>query len=378
MSMSILPLEEWRLPMAGIFLCAGPCSAESREQLLRTAEGLAGCELSFFRAGVWKPRTRPGSFSGVGAEALEWLVEVRREYGFPVGAEVGTAEHVEAALRAGLDVVWIGARTSPDPFAVQAIADALAGTDLAVLVKNPVSADLSLWLGALERVAAAGIRRLAAVHRGFSSATESRYRNAPFWRIPIELKRRVPELPLICDPSHMTGRAEMVFPTAQEALDLLYDGLMVEVHCDPPRALSDARQQLTPQQFRRMVDELVVRKEAGQNGSFEAELLGLRHRVDEIDEGIIDLLSRRMEVVAAMGRLKHRHRISTLQPRRWEEILTSRTAAGRRRGLDEKFLTQLYQLIHEEAIRRQEEPLFGRAGESAAPPPAAAAPDEPR
>ena len=363
---SIKPLGQWGLPVPGMFLCAGPCSAESEEQLRKTAAGLAGCTISFFRAGVWKPRTRPGTFPGAGVAALEWLVRIREEFGFPVGAEVGTPQHVEDALKHHLDVLWIGARTTPDPFAVQDIADALKGVDVPVLVKNPVSPDLEMWMGALERVRNAGIRRLGAVHRGFSTGNDMRYRNTPLWRIPIELKLRMPDVPLICDPSHMCGRADMVFPTAQEAMDLLYDGLMVEVHHNPPEAWSDAAQQLTPAQFRDMVEHLVVRRESGDSQSYETEMRKLRHAVDEIDDDLVGLLARRMEIVRAMGGLKRRYQVSTLQPTRFKEILASRIAAARGKGLDEQFVSQVYQMIHEEAIRVQEEPVFRDADEHAA------------
>ncbi|MFI5377920.1 MAG: chorismate mutase [Tepidisphaerales bacterium] len=358
MTGSVRPLGEWGLPLPGMFLCAGPCSAESLEQLRSTAAGLRECTLSLFRAGIWKPRTHPGSFEGLGTAALAWLVQIREEFGFPVGAEVGTPPHVEAALEHKLDAVWIGARTTSDPFAVQGIADALRGADVPVLVKNPVSQDLEAWIGALERIYNAGIRRLGAIHRGFSSAGDTRYRNPPLWRIPIELKRRLPDLPLICDPSHMCGRADLVPPTAQEAMDLLYDGLMVETHCRPAEAWSDAAQQLTPAQFREMIAQLVIRKEAGNGSSFDNELLQLRHTVDEVDENIIGLLARRMEIVRAMGELKRRHHVSTLQPGRWQEILDSRADAAGKKGLSADFVSQVYQIIHEEAIRLQEEPLY--------------------
>jgi len=354
----VKPLREWGLPFSGMFLCAGPCSAESEEQLRKTAAGLKGCKLSLFRAGVWKPRTRPGTFPGAGEMALDWLVRVREEFGFPIGAEVGTPQHVEAALRYKLDALWIGARTTPDPFAVQSIADALKGVDVPVLVKNPVSPDLDTWLGALERVHNAGVRRLGAIHRGFATSHDTRYRNAPLWRIPIELKRRLPELPLICDPSHLCGRADIVPPTAQEALDLLYDGLMVEVHHNPPEALSDAGQQLTPTQFREMLAGLIIRTEAGDGLPYETRMQKLRHTVDEIDDDLVELLARRMEIVRAMGDLKRLHQVSTLQPTRWKEILATRLAAARKLGLSEEFVSQVYQIIHEEAIQVQEEPMF--------------------
>jgi chorismate mutase len=357
----VRPLREWGLPVSEMFLCAGPCSAESEEQLRKTAAGLKGCNLSLFRAGVWKPRTRPGTFPGAGEKALGWLVRVREEFGFRVGAEVGTPQHVEAALKHGLDALWIGARTTPDPFAVQAIADALKGVDVPIFVKNPVSPDLDTWLGALERVHNAGLRRLGAIHRGFATSHDTRYRNAPLWRIPIELKRRLPQLPLICDPSHLCGRADIVAPTAQEAMDLLYDGLMVEVHHNPPEAWSDAGQQLTPQAFCDMLAGLVLRKELGGSLPYEARMQKLRHTVDEIDDDLVELLARRMEVARAMGDLKRRHQISTLQPARWKEILATRLAAARKKGLGEEFVSQIYQIIHEEAIQVQEEPVFREA-----------------
>jgi chorismate mutase len=288
-------------------------------------------------------------------------VRVREEFGFPIGAEVGTPQHVEAALRHRLDLVWIGARTTPDPFAVQDIADALKGVDVPVLVKNPVSPDLEMWLGALERVYNAGVRRLGAVHRGFSTSHDTRYRNSPLWRIPIELKMRLPGLPLICDPSHMCGRADIVFPTAQEALDLLYDGLMVEVHHHPSEAWSDAGQQLSPAEFLDMVARLVVRKESGDSAASESQIRSLRHRIDEIDEDLVDLLARRMEVVRSMGDLKRRYQLSAFQPGRLKDVLARCIAAARGKGLDEDFVSQIYQMIHEEAIRIQEEPVFRSA-----------------
>jgi chorismate mutase len=257
-------------------------------------------------------------------------------------------------------VVWIGARTTPDPYAVQEIAEALKGVDITVLVKNPVSPDLELWLGALERVQDAGVGRVAAVHRGFCTASDTRYRNPPLWRLAIELKRRVPKLPLLCDPSHICGRTETIFPTSQESLDLLYNGLMIEVHENPAQARSDAAQQLTPAQFHEMIDRLVIPRESD-DPRYQSQMRGLRHTIDEIDEDIVSLLARRMEVVRQMVLPKRRHHASALQPSRWGEILASRTSLARQKGLNDKFVAELYQLVHEEAIRVQEESLLGSA-----------------
>lgn len=370
---AIRTLNNWGVAGAGLYLIAGPCSAESEEQLLRTAAGLAaarnsasGGNLTFFRAGIWKPRTHPGGFQGIGINALPWLVQVRQRFGFAVGAEVGTPEHVEAALRHGLNAVWIGARTSVDPYAVENIAAALKGVDIPVLVKNPTSPDLELWLGALERVANVGIRRLAAVHRGFSTAVDTRYRNAPLWRIPIELKRRLPAVPLICDPSHLCGRTDLISPIAQEAMDLLFDGLMVEVHDNPAAARSDSAQQLTPMQFGAMLDRLVLPHH--ENGlSHDGQMLHLRHSIDEIDEEIVGLLARRMDVVGRMGQRKRQQQAATLQMDRWKQVLEHCCEVARQRGLSESFVVQLYQLIHEEAIRLQEEPLAGEGPDNDQP-----------
>ncbi|MCY3021348.1 MAG: bifunctional 3-deoxy-7-phosphoheptulonate synthase/chorismate mutase type II [Planctomycetota bacterium] len=354
----LLPIRQWGLPIERFFLCAGPCSAESPEQLLAAAEGLQGCPLTLFRAGIWKPRTHPGSFEGHGIKALSWLRRVKEETGFPVGVEVAEPAHVQACLKHGIDVMWIGARTTPNPFAVQALADNLRGTDRPVLVKNPVSPDLGLWIGAVERLYNAGLRKIGVIHRGFAVAETELYRNPPLWRIPIELKRRFPVIPIICDPSHMCGRADMIFPVAQEALDLLYDGLMVEVHHDPAKALSDARQQLTPEQFKGMLDRLKVTTETSPNQRYQTRMEQLRHEIDHVDERIIDLLRKRMDIVQAMGECKRRNQVSTLQPERWREVMATRLAKGVHKGFSLEFLSQLYEVIHEEAIRWQERPLF--------------------
>lgn len=355
MERTIPPLCDWGLPMTRGMIAAGPCSAESEEQVMATARALADSGISFFRAGIWKPRTRPGNFEGVGARGLRWLAQAKAETGLPIGTEVATPKHIEACLKYGLDVVWIGARSTPNPFLVQELAEALRGTDLAVFIKNPVSPDLELWAGAIERMLGVGLTCVGAIHRGFSSAQPTRYRNRPNWKIPIELKRRMPDLPLICDPSHICGVGDLIPAVAQEALDLLYDGLMIEVHPDPPQALSDATQQLTPDQFRDLLDRLVWKRAASQDRDFREQLEELRSEVDDLDEQTLELLGQRMVLVRQMGELKRQQRVAILQPDRWEKILDSRVALGRQHQLSSDFVVQLFQSVHEEAIRQQEE-----------------------
>jgi chorismate mutase len=355
MKLSIIPVNEWGFPVENMFLSAGPCSAESEEQLLETAKGLADNNISFFRAGIWKPRTHPGSFEGVGVEGLKWLARVKEMMNLRVGTEVATPEHVKACIKYNIDILWIGARTTPNPFAVQALADILKGTDLPVLVKNPISPDLELWIGAIERLYDAGIRKIGAIHRGFSTSRKVLYRYSPNWKIPIELKRRIPGIPLICDPSHICGRSELIFSVAQEAMDLLYDGLMIEVHNNPAEALSDSRQQLTPEQFLSLTNRLTLKSEVSNNEEYQRRMKELRSEVDNIDEHIIQLLGKRMEIAKKMGILKRKNNISILQPHRWKEIISSRLSAGGDYNLTKDFTFQLFQIIHEEAIQQQEE-----------------------
>lgn len=353
-SPSFAPLEAWGVPRGGRLLIAGPCSAESPEQLQKTAHGLSGSGLTILRAGIWKPRTRPGHFEGKGTPALKWLVEAGRAIGVPVATEVAEARHVEKCLEHGIDVLWVGARSTGNPFTVQAIADALRGVDIPVLVKNPVSPDIELWIGAIERLQRAGIRRLAAVHRGFASSTKTVFRNAPLWRIPLDLRTRVPGIPLICDPSHICGSTRLLGAVAQEAMDLLFDGLMLEVHHNPKEALSDASQQLTPAEFTVLVASLLVSRPTLRTEEQRAYFKTLRSRIDRIDSGIIELLGRRMAVARKLGIYKRRQGVSLFQPGRYEEILKSRVAEGTKVGLEEEFVTRVYQHIHEEALRHQE------------------------
>ncbi len=346
--------KQWGFPVDRMFLVAGPCSAESEEQVVQTARALAGNGVSFMRAGIWKPRTRPGSFEGVGLKGLAWMDRARAETGLKMGTEVAEPSHVDACLEYGLDVLWIGARTSTNPFSVQAIADALKGTDIPVFVKNPMSADIGLWIGAIERIANAGVNKLGAIHRGFSSSLEMRYRNAPNWKLPIELKRQMPEIPLLCDPSHICGKTALIPAIAQEAMDLLFDGLMVEVHPNPPSALSDAAQQLTPAEFRAMVSNLSLPHELSNSAPFMSRMSELREDVDELDSRLLALLGQRMDIVRKMGHLKAEQNVSTLQPHRWQEIVQDRVQKGSSLDLSEDFVLQLMQSIHEEAIRQQE------------------------
>ena len=355
-------LKEWGFPVNGLFLAAGPCSAESEEQVLATARALADDGIGFFRAGLWKPRTRPGSFEGVGLKGLAWLDRARSETGLKIGTEVADPSHVDACLEYEVDVLWIGARTTTNPFSVQAIADALKGVDVPVFVKNPMSADIGLWVGAIERLAHAGITKIGAIHRGTSSWLEMRHRNAPSWKLAIELMGRMPDLPLLCDPSHICGKAELIPAIAQEAMDLLFDGLMLEVHPDPSRALSDAGQQLTPAAFLSMIKTLNLPTEESDNASYISRMSVLRDQVDDIDSQMLDLFARRMEVVRDMGRLKTEQNVSTLQPHRWQEILSDRMNKGRGLGLSEEFVRQLMETVHEEAIRQQESDRVGGAG----------------
>lgn len=331
-------------------LIAGPCSAESREQVLATAAGLAGLPLRYFRAGVWKPRTRPGAFEGAGAEALSWLREVKEQYGFAAAVEVADAGHVEAALKAGIEAVWIGARTTVNPFAVQQLADALRGAPVQVLVKNPVIPDADLWLGGVERMERAGFADVWAIHRGFPVyGAASPYRNPPSWAVPIELRRRRPDLKIICDPSHISGKREGIAPVSQKALDLGFDGLMIETHIHPEKALSDAAQQVTPDALRELLKGLVVR----QSRSTDARLELLRGQMDAIDAEIIHLLGRRADLTQQIGALKKELGLTAYQPERWREILETRSAWATKHGLEPAEVADLFRLIHLSSVKKQ-------------------------
>lgn len=331
---------------------AGPCSAESRDQVLRTAEELSPVKI--MRAGLWKPRTKPGNFEGVGAKGLPWLAQAKERTGILIATEVATPAHWKAASAAGIDIVWIGARTVSNPFAVQELADAMAGTSVPVLVKNPLSPDLELWCGALERLYNSGIVNLGAIHRGFSSFGDTVYRNNPLWNIPIELKRRFPEITLFCDPSHIGGSRKLIAPLCQQAMDLNYDGLFIESHCDPSVALSDAMQQITPEELHRLLSELVIRDNVLPSGSTAGEDLSVfRRQIDEIDTSILKLLSRRMEISRSIGAFKKEHGIPILQSGRYSEILSLRRETGSQLRLSPAFVEEIMKAIHEESVKEQ-------------------------
>lgn len=346
-----LELERLQLPsdQKRPFVIAGPCSAETEEQVMKTAKQLAqkGCHM--FRAGVWKPRTKPGGFEGHGEPALAWLKQVKEDTGMLVATEVATPEHVELAMKYGIDIMWVGARTSANPFAMQALADSMKGVDVPVFVKNPVNPDLELWIGALERLNGAGIKKLGAIHRGFSSYDKTIYRNLPMWQIPIELRRRIPDLAIICDPSHIGGRRDLIAPLCQQAMDLGADGLIVESHCDPDKAWSDAKQQVTPDVLDYILSLLVIRDDTVTTEGISQ----LRKQIDELDNQVMDVLAKRMRVCREIGQYKKEHNMTVLQAQRYNEILDKRGAQGSLCGMDAEFIKKIYEAIHEESVRQQ-------------------------
>lgn len=339
-------------------IIAGPCSAETEEQVLATAKELAHNGVKIFRAGIWKPRTKPGGFEGVGVEGLAWLKRVKEETGMYTSTEVATKQHVEEALNAGVDILWIGARTSANPFAMQEIADALqtAGADVPVLIKNPVNPDLELWIGAMQRIYNAGIRRIGAIHRGFSAYGKHLYRNLPQWHIPIELRRRLPELPIICDPSHIGGKRELVAPLAQQALDMGFNGLIIESHCDPDCAWSDKSQQITPDVLNFILNTLVLRDSSQSTES----LTLLRQQIDTIDNELLEILNKRMRVSREIGQYKKEHRMPVLQAGRYDDIMQSRVKLAQEMGMSGDFMRSVLSAIHEESVRQQIEILNDR------------------
>lgn len=332
---------------------AGPCSAETEEQVMTTAKELAKNGVRIFRAGIWKPRTKPGGFEGVGSVGLPWLQNVRRETGMLVSTEVATRYHVEEALKSGIDVLWIGARTSANPFAMQDIADALCGVDIPVLVKNPVNPDLELWIGAMERLYNAGVTRLGAIHRGFSAYGKHLYRNMPQWHIPIELHRRLPQLSIFCDPSHIGGKRELVASLSQQAMDMGFDGLIIETHCNPDNAWSDKTQQITPEVLNLILHTIVVRETKQTTESISL----LRQQIDQIDNELLEALAKRMRVSREIGQYKKEHNMPVVQTTRYDDILNSRAKAAEDMGMSGDFMKVVYQAIHEESVRQQIEVL---------------------
>jgi len=336
------------------FVIAGPCSAETREQVLETAGALKDMPVQLFRAGIWKPRTKPGSFEGMGIEGLAWLKEAKELYQLPVTVEVAEPAHIEQALKYGVDVLWLGARTTVNPFQVQRLADALKGVDVPVMIKNPVNPDVDLWEGAIERIERAGIKDIAAIHRGFSGYnTNSVYRNEPNWPIPIELKRRKPGLPIFCDPSHITGKRDRIAEIAQKAMDMDFEGLMIETHPRPAEAWSDAAQQVAPETLLFILSHLVVRREYTDEMGKGVEMEYLRQLMDTLDAEIIDLVARRMQLSERMGEVKRSSNITAYQPDRWREIVETRSARALSHNLDKEFILKLYELIHHESIKKQ-------------------------
>ncbi len=352
MSMTFKPIleREGKRPI----LIAGPCSAESEEQVMQTARELADAkQIDVFRAGIWKPRTRPGEFEGVGAIGLPWLKRVKQETGLKVTTEVGNKDHVFEALKAGIDILWIGARTTVNPFSIQEVADALKGVDIPVIVKNPVNPDLKLWMGGIERIYKAGITRIAAIHRGFSFHGDTKYRNVPHWQIAIDLKRNFPDLEIICDNSHICGRRDILQDVAQKAMDLNFDGLMTEVHPDPDKAWSDAAQQITPAQYTAMIKSMTFPAADAEVPSSVEGISHLRGDIDEIDQELINLLSRRMKIAEKIGEYKKANNLPVLQTTRWNEILGKSVEIGSKKGLSEEFVTVVLKAIHDESINHQ-------------------------
>lgn len=356
LKLDINPIKAWLPHINNPLVISGPCSLESEKQTYETARLLAKDKRVFaFRGGVWKPRTRPGSFEGVGSIGLKWLKNVREETGLPIGIEVANAQHTEEALKAGIDILWIGARSTVSPFVVQEIADVLKGANVVVMVKNPVNPDVQLWMGAVERIYQAGIRNIVAIHRGFTPFQETKYRNYPNWQTYIELKRLMPNLPVICDPSHIAGEREYLYEISQKAFDMGVDGLIIESHCNPSCAMSDAEQQVTPSDLAKLLDKLVIKHENTNNPNFENKLDTLRNRIDAIDAELLENLASRISIVKQIGKYKRENNVTALQINRWVQLMESRVNMGKKFDINETFVKILFQLIHEDSVRMQTE-----------------------
>ncbi|MBN1598140.1 MAG: bifunctional 3-deoxy-7-phosphoheptulonate synthase/chorismate mutase type II [Bacteroidales bacterium] len=351
-----LDLEKFEfdgVPKQRPLMMAGPCSAETEQQVMETARQLKAKGIHIYRAGIWKPRTRPNTFEGVGKEGLPWLRKVKEELGMLTATEVANVSHVFEALKYGVDILWLGARTTANPFAVQEIADALNGVDIPVLIKNPVNPDVELWIGAFERINQAGIKKLAAIHRGFSTYGKSFYRNDPQWQLPIELKRRIPQLTILTDPSHICGDRDLLFEISQKAMDLNFDGLIIESHITPDKALSDAAQQITPDALELMLKKLVLRKADINSAVIMHSLEELRHQIDKFDDKLIDILEQRMKIAERIGKYKKKNNITILQSSRWDELLHQRISSAEKKGLSEDFIIKVFRAIHQESINHQ-------------------------
>lgn len=354
-------LRTWlnKMELAHPLVIAGPCSAETESQLLKIAHQLKDTDATVLRAGIWKPRTRPGNFEGVGALGLKWLQKAKEETGMLTTTEVANANHVDLALKHDVDILWIGARTTVSPFIVQEIADALKGTDKIVLIKNPVNPDLALWLGAVERFYTADVKNLGVIHRGFSTYEKNTYRNNPEWQIPIDLQNKFPDLPLILDPSHIAGRRDLIFDLCQTGLDLNYDGIMVETHYDPDNAWSDAAQQITPATLAQMTVDLKIRVEEGDEVEFKNKLNTLRTKIDVMDHQLIETLGKRMRIADEIGGMKKKQNVSILQTKRWNEVLGKMILEGEEYKLSEEFILKIYKAIHQESINHQKKVIIG-------------------
>jgi chorismate mutase len=353
LNLNIANKKSWLVKEVPVII-SGPCSVESEKQVLDTVQQItSNNRVDIIRGGIWKPRTRPNSFEGIGAEGLSWLKKAGEAVNLPVATEVANAEHVEACLKNNIDILWIGARTTVSPFAVQEIADALKGVDIPVFIKNPINPDLNLWIGALERINAAGITKLGAIHRGFSSFDKSAYRNSPMWELPIELKILCPDLPIICDPSHIAGNRDLLYTVSQKALDLEMDGLMIESHIDPNNAQSDAEQQVNPKELTELIKQLHVRHSGSANEEFTNKLVQLREAIDELDQELINKFASRMDLIEKIGSFKKENDVTILQIERWEEILKNRTFLAEKAGLSNDFIKKLLEIVHQESIRLQ-------------------------
>ncbi|CAN5445929.1 bifunctional 3-deoxy-7-phosphoheptulonate synthase/chorismate mutase type II [soil metagenome] len=357
--LNFTPLSQWGFNFPRPLIISGPCGVESEKQIHDIAAELSKLNVHILRGGIWKPRTRPGSFQGIGTEGLKWLKDAGQANNLPVMVEVANPKHVEEALAEKIDILWLGARTTVNPFQVQEIADSLAGVNIPVMIKNPINPELELWIGAIERIQKTGIHRIAAIHRGFSTFEKTKYRNVPNWQIPIELKRRYPDLPLICDPSHICGTRNLIGSVAQTALDLNYDGLMIESHTHPEKALSDSQQQLTPAALKDLLAQLVVRSAIVEDVIFLNLLEELRDKIDRLDEEILNKISQRMEIAREIGKYKKENNITILQVERWNEILRTRLQFGMDHELTREFILKMYELVHDESILQQTQRMNG-------------------